>query len=498
MSNPIDNGFLLADGTDFLLLSDGTDFLIQCGGVSIGNVVAGASALPSGVNTKYFYTRFTGYLVPSATGTYTIGLNSADGANLYIGSQPIFTNLGTIQTAQSTLAYSQSGTIALTSGTIYPVVIEWAHGGSAGYELDLIWTPPLGSIEYVPYSCIVDTSFQNEPLNSSWWNGTPAYYFPAGTGLTDPTNATIYGDPPASGSGHNVVSSLTAVTGAIQSARQGGNAIALSTNGIGWVCGQAWSSAGVIDIFVVQNANAGYMFRLDYRSGASHLISVTSNINSSLGTVIATAGNNPSAITGWLNFCIGLTGNGYMSLWVNGTLACSVIDTTYLLPTNSNVEVGIQFGYEVSTGKIGPQALGVGGGSSALNANGFASVGVSTFSYTSTATSITWSWSSFTVYNYDGSSITVASNSQTFTGLTASTTYFFGFYVNVQTGALTVVLSDLGGGKAESSVAQVTQTLNGDGNIGINYNITAFTPASGTSSGSGGGLGFGGSGRVTL
>ena len=36
----------------------------------------------------YFYNRFTGYVCPSVTGSYTIGLNSyADGANLYFGGQ---------------------------------------------------------------------------------------------------------------------------------------------------------------------------------------------------------------------------------------------------------------------------------------------------------------------------------------------------------------------------------------------------------------------------
>src|SRR5690348_1160459 len=50
-------------------------------------------------------------------------------------------------------------------------------------------------------------------------------------------------------------------------------------------------------------------------------------------------------------------------------------------------------------------------------------------SYTSTTTSITWSWGAFTLYFSDGSTVSVSSGSQGFTGLTASTTYFFEFYV---------------------------------------------------------------------
>src|SRR5208283_2889815 len=108
----MDNGFLLEDGVSLLLEEDGISYLLEeTALVNYGNVVAGSAALPAGVNITYFYARWTGYLIPPTTGMYTIGVNSANGCNLFIGTDPLFLNLITIQSANGTLAYTQSGTI---------------------------------------------------------------------------------------------------------------------------------------------------------------------------------------------------------------------------------------------------------------------------------------------------------------------------------------------------------------------------------------------------
>ena len=228
------------------------------------------------------------------------------------------------------------------------------------------------------------------------------------------------------------------------------------------------------------------MFRCEYRNGDSCLISRVSNLASSLGTTIATGPANSSAITGWTNFDIYVSQSGYMALWINNNLACQVTDTTYALGTTGNQ---VRYFYEVVSGaKVAPAPIGTSGGSTFLNNTGAPAVGVNTFSYTSTTTSITWSWSAFRIYNSDGSTITVPSNGGTaFAGLTSSATYYFGFYVDVATGNCHVIKSDVSSGKAAESVLQIAQTLNGDGNVLINYNITAATPASGGGSGGGGG-----------
>lgn len=120
-----------------------------------------------------------------------------------------------------------------------------------------------------------------------------------------------------------------------------------------------------------------------------------------------------------------------------------------------------------------------------------------TTSYTSTTSGITWSWTSFTAYFPDGSSITVSSGSQSFTGLTASTTYYFGFYITKSTGVMSVVLSDVNSGKSPESIQQQATVLNADGNIPLWVSRTAATTASGSGGGSGGG-GFCFSGDVCV
>jgi hypothetical protein len=96
---------------------------------------------PSGVNSTYIYARWTGTFVSPTTGTYTIGVNSDDGANLYVNGTLLVGNLTTVQGAQGDLTYSQSGQIALTAGATNTIVVEYQQGwGGAGVQL--LWTPP--------------------------------------------------------------------------------------------------------------------------------------------------------------------------------------------------------------------------------------------------------------------------------------------------------------------------------------------------------------------
>jgi hypothetical protein len=77
---------------------------------------------------------------------YTLGLNVADGGDLYIGEQPVVNTLGASQSAHSSTMYTQSSTIELAANIAYPLVIEWQHGTGADYECQLLWTPPGGSV----------------------------------------------------------------------------------------------------------------------------------------------------------------------------------------------------------------------------------------------------------------------------------------------------------------------------------------------------------------
>ncbi len=194
----MENGFLLEDGVSFLLEEDGVSFLTEeTPQVNYGNVVSGSNALPFGINTTYFYARLVGYLIPPTTGLYTIGVNSQDGCNLYLGSEPLFVNkLSASQSANSTLAFTQSGTILLTAGVYYPLLLEWQHGSGANYECQLAWTPPLGSIQLIPITSLSDMEGSvTGILTGTWWNGTAGVWYPTGNSVIDFTNLSLPSTP---------------------------------------------------------------------------------------------------------------------------------------------------------------------------------------------------------------------------------------------------------------------------------------------------------------
>lgn len=154
--------------------------------INLGNVVSGSAAVPSPTQASYFYGRISGWIVPSATGPHKIGVNCADGCNLYIGTQAVLALLTNKDVANSTLGYTQSDTITLTKGIYYPIVIEWQHGSGTAYELQLIWTPPLGSAALIPNTNLTnDNQSITGILDASFWNGTSGLWYPGGAGTVD-------------------------------------------------------------------------------------------------------------------------------------------------------------------------------------------------------------------------------------------------------------------------------------------------------------------------
>ncbi|WP_305785929.1 beta-glucosidase [Symbioplanes lichenis] len=80
--------------------------------------------------------RWTGYLTPPATGTYTFSLTNSGGARLRIGDRTLVDNGWDNRPRRTGL-----GTITLTAGARVPVTVEFAHyAGSAA--LTLGWTLP--------------------------------------------------------------------------------------------------------------------------------------------------------------------------------------------------------------------------------------------------------------------------------------------------------------------------------------------------------------------
>jgi PA14 domain len=146
--------------------------------VNYGDLVAGSAALPAGVNSTYIYARWTGYLVPSTSGVYTLGLNSDDGANLFVAGQPMVQDLQSNTSASTTLAYRVSATMSLTAGTFYPIVLEWQQRLSQ-FEIQLAWTPPGGSIQLIPSANLsTSNSSVTGKLTADWWNGNSTKWFP--------------------------------------------------------------------------------------------------------------------------------------------------------------------------------------------------------------------------------------------------------------------------------------------------------------------------------
>ena len=298
-------------------IATSTDATVNYGNAGYSHM----SGLPSNVNSTYIYARWTGFIVPTTTGEYTIGINFSGGANLFVCGQTVGPDAITANySIASNLTYNNDATILLIAGEYYPVVIEWQQSTKSTYGIQLIWTLPSGTKQLIPTANLSSSaSSVTGSLSGTWWNGTPGLWYPAGQGYIDPGNTTIFG-PPTNGGGAYVVNSVTTVSNLITSPASPGDNQFTSP---GWITGQAWSNGGIIDIFVSMpgvGSSSGYMFRLDYRNTYYHLISSTSNINSSVGTVIASASANSAVITGWLNFAIYISGTGYMALWVNNAL----------------------------------------------------------------------------------------------------------------------------------------------------------------------------------
>jgi hypothetical protein len=97
---------------------------------------------PDGLGWHNTYVRWTGYLLAPTTGNFIIGTNNDDGCNLYVDGVNLFNDLGNPHEANHTdQQYYASGTVHLTAGELYPIVIEYYNGAGAGC-LQLLWTLP--------------------------------------------------------------------------------------------------------------------------------------------------------------------------------------------------------------------------------------------------------------------------------------------------------------------------------------------------------------------
>ena len=123
---------------------------------------------PAGTNVGAddFSIRWTGYLIPDYTETYTLYVGSDDGTRLYINGSLLIDNW-------SDQAYNEeSATIALEAGKYYHVEIEYYENGG-GAEVDFHWESASQTYEIVPstnlYYITIDSKTYNIYSNFTDW-----------------------------------------------------------------------------------------------------------------------------------------------------------------------------------------------------------------------------------------------------------------------------------------------------------------------------------------
>ena len=352
--------------------------------INIGNVVAGSTAMPSPLTTKYVYLRWVGYLIPTYTGQYTIGVNASDGANLLLAGTPLLMNLSGSDSAHSTLAYTRSTTISLTAGVYYPITLEWQHGPGTNYQIQLLWTAPSGPQNGPPAPIALIPSANLSSLNNSnngvlagaGWQGTVVMWYPTGQGQVP------YGFSGAWSStvGYGVGDEVT-YTGSYW------KSLAVNLNSAPTLSNANWQNVGstVVGIAAYSGTTAYYI---------NNQVTYSGNVYTAIA---ATTGNLPTNATYWL-----LIGPANLDAVPDGATYKRVVATAL---TNNKVDPSLSG--VLAKGSMPPT----------LNSG---------FTYTSTATTITWSWPANTaVYRADGSVTIIGAGTQTITGLTSTFAYQF-------------------------------------------------------------------------
>ena len=96
-----------------------------------------------GIGTENFSIRWSGQIRPTTTGTYTFYTNSDDGVRLYVNGQTLVNNW-TYHGATEDV-----GTIALTAGQLYTIVMEFFQGGG-GEIAQLSYSAPGVAKQIIP------------------------------------------------------------------------------------------------------------------------------------------------------------------------------------------------------------------------------------------------------------------------------------------------------------------------------------------------------------
>jgi hypothetical protein len=223
----------------------------------------------------------------------------------------------------------------------------------------------------------------------------------------------------------------------------------------------------------------------------SALVAATANVTANEASTTATgAATGVATINGRTAVAI-----------VSGVLQqvpISTLGTSSATPNQDNLNDGTTYNRVLATaltsGAIDSTKAGF-----LANIGSFPSTVVGTtasiISYTSTTTSITFTWSSFMILFSDGTTETIASGTQTVTGLSASQTYYA--YPVVVGAALTLTFIAVSGGVGTPAILyqpqnpHAAQQQNLQSNTAMSAGgIACVTPSSGSGGGHGGGSGI--------
>lgn len=127
-----------------------------------------------GMSSTDFSVRWTGSIVPPATGSYTLCLTADDGARLYAGGALVIDG-------QGLLGQRSCGSVNAVAGAPLPVEVDYWHGQGAA-DIQLTWVPPGSGSE-------LSATLAGEPVN---WAGSPS------AGEIIPAADLQPGTPPAS------------------------------------------------------------------------------------------------------------------------------------------------------------------------------------------------------------------------------------------------------------------------------------------------------------
>lgn len=348
--------------------------------INFGTVVSGSDELPAAVSATYFYYRAAGFLVPSITGKYIIGVNCQDGCNLYIGNRPLFEGIDKTDTASSSLAYTRSASIYLTKGVAYPITVEWQHGTGGSYQLQLIWTPPLGSAVLIPGTNISNVAGSiTGVLTGNWWNGTAGLWYPSGNGNIDFSNPNLPNktiDHVSDGTTYARVLSSTIQDGVVTGIKGGGSSVIPAGAGPGLATaprGNLLMTDGNGDVDDAGIAVGEVLLT----SGGSEM---SGDLSMASGTGVVWNGDTGVSRIGSGHLAIGDGTDGDVS----GELECTAL-TIHGALTDSTASPGAS-GYVLSSTGTGTEWVAGGGGGGAIvllqtvNASGSATLDLTALS----------------------------------------------------------------------------------------------------------------------